>query len=177
MPAAIELQLLRFLPFRLNRLAVEVSQNLAQIYRQRYGIDVPEWRILATLGAEGRCTAQAIAASTRMHKTRVSRAVAYLREAGHVRVAGGTADGRETQLQLTPRGRRLYETLVPLALARERELLATLDPALAAAFLEALDRLEAALQLPRTEAALGAGRRQGPRQAAGKTTGSTARSA
>lgn len=176
MPAATELQLLRFLPFRLKRLAVEVSQNLAQIYRQRYGVDVPEWRILATLGAEGRCTAQAIAASTRMHKTRVSRAVACLRELGHVR-AGGAADGRETQLQLTPRGRRLYETLVPLALARERELLATLEPALAAAFLEALDRLEAALQLPRAEPAVRAGRREGPRRAAGKTSGNAARSA
>ncbi|WP_051278056.1 MarR family winged helix-turn-helix transcriptional regulator [Solimonas flava] len=175
MSAAAELHLLRFLPFRLNRLAAEVSQNLAQIYRQRYGIDVPEWRILATLGAEGRCTAQAIAASTRMHKTRVSRAVAFLRESGHVRVAAGAADGRETQLQLTPRGRRLYETLVPLALARERELLAVLEPALAAAFLEALERLESALQLPRAESAPPAGQPAGSR-VAGKASGRAARS-
>ena len=66
--------------------------------------------------------------------------------------------------------------LVPLALARERELLATLEADLAAAFLEALARLESALQLPRAESAPQAGRPAGSRRAAGKASGRAARS-
>src|SRR5260370_40055453 len=38
------LDLFRFVPFRLNRLAAEVSAALSSEYQQRYGLDIPEWR-------------------------------------------------------------------------------------------------------------------------------------
>src|SRR5258706_4801200 len=44
------LDLFRFVPFRLNRLAAEVSAALSSEYQQRYRVDIPEWRVLATLG-------------------------------------------------------------------------------------------------------------------------------
>src|ERR1700710_2812289 len=76
------LQLDDFVPCRLNRLAAEVSEHLAEVYRARFGLDIPEWRVMATVGPERGCTAQHIARSTRMHKTRVSRAIAHLEERG-----------------------------------------------------------------------------------------------
>lgn len=151
--APAELRLLEFVPFRLNRLAAEVSQRLSEIYRGRYGLDIPEWRILATLGPDRRRTAQYVAESTRMHKTRVSRAAAHLAELGLLRRGNSSADGREVLLQLTPKGRRIYADLVPLALRRQSELLACLAPAEAAAFLHGLSVLERALDLPQIEAA------------------------
>ncbi len=143
----LTLELERFLPFRLNRLAAAVSEQLAGIYRERFGIDVPAWRILATLGPDRSCTAQAVAEATRMHKTRVSRAVLELSRLGLLTRTASTADRREALLRLTAKGRRLYQKLVPLALARERELLNGLGSSELGDFLNGLDSLERSLGL------------------------------
>lgn|SRR6185437_2793360 len=144
---APELQLARFVPFRLNRLAAEVSEHLASIYRERFGLDVPEWRVMATVGPERGCTAQYIAGSTRMHKTRVSRAIAHLEERGLMTRVTSPADRREMELRLTQAGRRLYEELVPLALEREQTLLSCMSKEQLRAFTTGLDRLETYLGL------------------------------
>ncbi|HVW68422.1 MAG TPA: MarR family transcriptional regulator [Steroidobacteraceae bacterium] len=141
------LQLARFVPFRLNRLAVAVSEHLAAIYRERFGLDIPEWRVMATVGPERGCTAQYIAGSTRMHKTRVSRAIAHLEERGLMTRVTSTEDRREMELRLTKAGRRMYEELVPLALERERALLACMSKEPLSAFLAGLDSLETFLGL------------------------------
>jgi len=73
------LDLFRFVPFRLNRLAAEVSAALATEYQERYGLDIPEWRVLATLGFRNDpCSAQYISDCTRTHKSTISRAVTAL---------------------------------------------------------------------------------------------------
>ena len=72
------LKLEEFLPYRLNVVASLVSQALSRIYADRYGIGVPEWRVLVTLGQYGMMTGKAIGAHSHMHKTKVSRAVALL---------------------------------------------------------------------------------------------------
>src|ERR1700729_2025387 len=136
------LRLAGFVPFRLNRLAAEVSQHLSVIYRGRFALQIPEWRVMATVGQERGCTAQQIAASTRMHKTRVSRAIAQLRRRGLIERATSTQDRRALKLRLSPAGRRMYAQLVPLALARERALLACLSAPQRRALLQGLERLE-----------------------------------
>ena len=127
--AARQLRLERFMPFRLNRLAAGVSQHLSAVYRERFALEIPDWRVMATVGERGRCTAQHVAGSTRMHKTRVSRAIGRLQRRGLIARQGGAHDGRERLLRLTRSGRRLYARLVPLALARERGLLRALSTA------------------------------------------------
>jgi DNA-binding MarR family transcriptional regulator len=141
------LRLAGFVPFRLNRLAAEVSQHLSVIYRGRFALQIPEWRVMATVGQERGCTAQQIAASTRMHKTRVSRAIAQLRRRGLIERATSAQDRRALKLRLSPAGRRMYAQLVPLALARERALLACLSAPQRRALLQGLERLEQFLGL------------------------------
>jgi DNA-binding MarR family transcriptional regulator len=146
-PDAPVLELGEFVPFRLNRLAAEVSEHLASAYRERFDLDVPEWRVMATVGPERGCTAQYIVGSTRMHKTRVSRAIAHLEEKGLMTRLTSPADRREMELKLTKAGRRLYEQLVPLALERERTLLSCMTKEQLRAFTGGLDRLETYLGL------------------------------
>src|SRR5262249_9500314 len=73
------LKLEDFLPHQLNVLSSLVSQALTRVYG-RYGIGIPEWRVLVTLGENGAMTGKAVGAHTHMHKTKVSRAVAQLEQ-------------------------------------------------------------------------------------------------
>jgi DNA-binding MarR family transcriptional regulator len=116
----------RFLPYRLNVLAASVSNALAQIYAERFGITIPAWRVIATLGQFGVRTGRDIAAHAVMHKSTVSRAVALLVERGLVRRETNAQDAREDLLALTPEGRAVYEALAPEALAFEERLLSSL---------------------------------------------------
>ncbi|HEY0766878.1 MAG TPA: MarR family transcriptional regulator [Steroidobacteraceae bacterium] len=141
------LRLSGFVPFRLNRLAVEVSHHLSVIYRGRFALEIPEWRVMATVGQYQDSTAQQVAASTRMHKTRVSRAIAHLRKRGLIERLASRSDRREMHLRLSRAGRRMYAQLVPLALARERALLECMSVAERRGFVTGLDRLEESLGL------------------------------
>lgn len=110
------LRLEEFLPHRLNVLSSLVSQALTRVYG-RYGIGIPEWRVLVTLGENGVLTGKVVGAQTHMHKTKVSRAVAQLEERKFLTRRANRADLRELFLSLTPAGRAVYEELAPSALA------------------------------------------------------------
>jgi DNA-binding MarR family transcriptional regulator len=117
------LQLEDFLPYRLNVAASNVSQGLARIYSSRFGLDIPGWRVIATLGQMGQCTAKAIGAHSRMHKTKVSRAVGELEQRKLVQRMTNPSDKREMFLALTAAGRLTYAAIVPLAKAYQDGLL------------------------------------------------------
>ncbi|WP_157961366.1 MarR family winged helix-turn-helix transcriptional regulator [Microvirga flavescens] len=117
----------RFLPYRLNVLASLTSNALAQIYAERFGLTIPGWRVIVTLGQYEFRTARDIAAHGVMHKSTISRAVATLEERGLVARKPNADDRREELLELTPAGRAIYEDLAPEALAFERRLLSVLS--------------------------------------------------
>jgi DNA-binding MarR family transcriptional regulator len=135
------LKLEEFLPYRLNVVASLVSQALSRIYAERYGVGVPEWRVLVTLGQFGVMTGKAIGAHSHMHKTKVSRAVALLEERKLVMRRANRADLRESFLALTQQGRQMYEDLAPIALDFAQRLGDAVDPADRAALDRALQHL------------------------------------
>jgi DNA-binding MarR family transcriptional regulator len=138
---AAPLKLEQFLPYRLNVLASLVSQALSRIYVERYGLGVPEWRVLVTLGQFGVMTGKAVGAHSHMHKTKVSRAVAELEKRKLIARRANRADLRESFLSLTGAGRAIYEELAPGALDFARRLVEVVDPADRAAFERAMERL------------------------------------
>lgn len=123
------LTLAAFLPYRLNVVAASVSEGLARIYSDRFGIGIPEWRVLATTAEFSSITAKAIGAHAHMSKVRVSRAAAALEARGLIRRDRNAADLREAFLVLTPEGEAVHAEIVPLALAYVARLTAGLSPA------------------------------------------------
>ena len=145
------LDLFRFMPFRLNRLAAEVSAALSVEYRERYGLDIPEWRVLATLGfCESACTAQHVAHCTCTHKSTISRAVTALMRRKLIERVENKHDRREFALQLTRKGRTLYEELIPRLLRKEQQILSCLSAQERKHFATALGKIEQRLELAQT---------------------------
>lgn len=132
-----------FLPYRLNVLAKRISRELARRYQDRFGITIPEWRVIAILGREQPLSSNDIVDRSRMDKAKVSRAVAGLVARGYLSRQVHPDDQRLLRLAFTDAGQALYDRIAPLALDWERQFLATLSPGERAAFTGLLDRLEA----------------------------------
>src|ERR1700752_4883950 len=108
-PEEAPLRLEEFLPYRLNVLASLVSLALSRIYVERYGLGVPEWRVLVTLGQFGVMTGKAVGANSNIQKTKVSPAVAGLEKRKLLARRVNRSDLRESFLSLTAAGRIIYE--------------------------------------------------------------------
>ena len=100
-----------FLPYLLNRAAEETSVGFQALYRERYGMLRTEWRVLFHLGCYGDQTAREICDRARLHKTKVSRAVAALEGKRFLARTVSTTDRRREILSLTRRGTAAYRDL------------------------------------------------------------------
>jgi DNA-binding MarR family transcriptional regulator len=145
------LDLFRFVPFRLNRLAAEVSAALSTEYHARYGLDIPEWRVLATLGfRDDACSAQYIAHCTRTHKSTISRAVTALMTRQLVERVENEDDRREFALRMTRKGKALYQELIPRLKRKEQDILSCLSAQERKVFERLLGKIEKGLDLVQT---------------------------
>jgi len=106
----------RFLPYRLVNTAEKTSMALSKIYSDQFNLSIPEWRIMATLGAEGGLTAKQLSDRTQMNKVTVSRAIARLSDKKHLVKEGDPADGRVIYLSLSSAGKSTYKKLIPRVL-------------------------------------------------------------
>ena len=148
---SFRLDLFRFVPFRLNRLAAEVSAALSSEYQERYGLDIPEWRVLATLGfRDDACSAQYIAHCTRTHKSTISRAVTALMARELVERVENEDDRREFALRMTAKGKALYLELIPRLKRKEQEILSCLSAQERKDFAAMLGKIENSLDLVQT---------------------------
>ncbi len=130
-----------FLPYQLAVLAEYTSSRFAQVYSERFGLTIPEWRVLATVGERDMLRAKDIEAERHLHKTVVSRAIAKLRARGLVDLKNNSQDRRESFLLLTPKGRKLYDEIVLLAQIYSGEILAPLDATERAGLQRGLERM------------------------------------
>ena len=119
-----EFSLQDFLPFLLNRAAEESSLAFQTHYKNRYGMLRNEWRVLFHLGIFGQMTAREIGDRAKIHKTKISRAVAKLAERRFVSRSRDEKDLRAEHLRLTPAGEAAYRDLRAQAQSYDAELAA-----------------------------------------------------
>lgn len=128
MPQKDDFDLQNFLPYLLNQAAEESSLAFQQVYKDRYGMLRTEWRVLFHLGLYGRLTAKEIGLRSKMHKTKISRAVQRLEERRFLTRAPDAADRRQEYLDLTGQGQAAYRDLHGVAHSYDSALSATLTP-------------------------------------------------
>lgn len=128
----------KFFPYQLARLAEQVSLATAQVYRTRFSLGRDEWRVIAALAQGDEMKTSDVLGRTTMEKMQVSRALARLERDGLVERSPDPGDGRAWLVRLRPAGLALYRKIVPMVQAREEYLLSDLTEAerqvLAAAF-------------------------------------------
>ncbi len=118
-----------FLPYQLAALSERISREFSACYRERFGISVPEWRVVANLSqATGPVSVREIYRQVGMEKSKVSRAAKRLEERGFVIKETNAADRRLIKLSLSESGRELVRELTPIARAFEVQFLARLGP-------------------------------------------------
>ncbi|MEM8787334.1 MAG: MarR family transcriptional regulator [Pseudomonadota bacterium] len=111
-----------FLPYLLNQAADTLSLKFQRHYKARYGILRTEWRVLFHLGRYGPLTATEICDRARLHKTKVSRAVAALERKRFLARRESKQDRRQSILALTRQGRAAFDDLHAAARAFDAEI-------------------------------------------------------
>ncbi|WP_312371069.1 MarR family transcriptional regulator [Stenotrophomonas sp.] len=121
------LDLEQFLPYRISVLSNRVSGNIARLYGERYGLAIPEWRVITILALYPGSSASEVSERTAMDKVAVSRAVARLLERGFIKRETHGDDRRRSVLALSAAGFEVYETIAPMVIEMERRLMSALS--------------------------------------------------
>jgi DNA-binding MarR family transcriptional regulator len=135
------LKLRKFLPYQLSVTSNAVSDLIARSYRGKFGLKIPEWRLMAILGEHASMTQRDMVTAAAMDKVTVNRASKTLAARGLIERAPNAADGRSHHVMLSVTGRDLYEQIVPEAQATHKALIAILDAGELKALEEILGKL------------------------------------
>ncbi len=135
------LTLEQFLPYRLSILSNRVSSIIAQTYKDKFGLSITEWRIMAVLGEYPGASADEVSAKTQIEKSLISRALKKLLERNLVTRSVDEKDRRRQNLMLSSIGMDVYRQIVPVSLDYEKQLLECFSAAERKQFDEMIDRL------------------------------------
>lgn len=111
-----------FTPYRAAVVAQMLSEGLSHQYRERFGISIPDWRVLVHLSHSGGASVRDIEQRVVMEKSKVSRAAARLEARKLITKRPNPKDKRLVHLALTPQGEGLMRDLLPLAEAFQKRI-------------------------------------------------------
>ena len=122
-------------------LANLLRRSAAQVYRRELGLSQIEWRILAIVGDQAPLSLSGLVTILGLDKGQTSRGVTSLVGRRVLTRSSDESDSREIRIDMTPRGRELFGSLMTLALARNRNLIVGVGKAELATIFTELDRL------------------------------------
>jgi len=102
-----------FFPYKVRIFYRAVSESVARVYKEAYGLSVQEWRIMAVLGPTDGLTATDIVKRSSMDKVVISRAIQRMRDRDLISQSAHPTDGRQFVLNLSEEGRRIFSELTP----------------------------------------------------------------
>ncbi len=111
-----------YLPYRLSVASNKVSGLIARAYEKRFGLTIPQWRIMVTLAGGVSLSQKGLVERTAMDKVTISRAVGVLVNRGYLIKSENLPDKRSDLLSLCETGHEVVEAVSPLAQSIEAAL-------------------------------------------------------
>ncbi|MBN9428364.1 MAG: MarR family transcriptional regulator [Burkholderiales bacterium] len=124
-PASMRLE--RRITFRFSRLAALSTKPVAKLFLRRFGLTLPSWRALITIGSLQPTSPTEVAKRMSIEAYKVTRAVDNLVAKQLVQRNSDVADGRRSVLVLTRRGAKVYTEIDAIRWKIESELLSVLS--------------------------------------------------
>lgn len=116
-----------FVTYKINQLSSAFERQWTRVMREKAGVSLSEWRILAVLH-DGAATFARIVEATGVNKALASRSMHQLEELELVNISDTPGDARSITLTLTGKGKKLLDNVLPVALQRQAHLLSVLTP-------------------------------------------------
>lgn len=132
-----------FLTFQVNQLSSAFERQWSRSMRDKAGVSLSEWRIMAILQA-GPQTFARLVEMTEVNKALAHRSAKALAELELIEIADTPGDARSTTLALTGKGRKLFSKIRPMAVSRQEKFLNALTAQERQTFYLALQKLRAA---------------------------------
>lgn len=120
----MKLTLESYLPYKLSVTSNKVSALIAKAYEAKFGLSIPQWRLLAVLNQESPLSQLELVNRTFMDKVMVSRTVSSLIARGLIERKTQKADKRLQALSLTKDGQVVVDEIIPIAKELEAKILA-----------------------------------------------------
>tara|TARA_B100000459_G_scaffold101595_1_gene58204 strand:- start:194 stop:688 length:495 start_codon:yes stop_codon:yes gene_type:complete len=113
--------------FRISYLANRLVIPVYEYIKREFGLNWGEYLLLFCLSNIKELTAQDVADMTGRPRNSISRAVHRMLDDGYLTRSPDPADGRQALLRITPKGQELHGQIVPRFIARQEQILGSLD--------------------------------------------------
>lgn len=111
----------------LLRVANVIHQESTAAYARKYGLSLPEWRILGRLAESAPMRLATFCRVSNFDKAQATRVLRGLSARRLVRIFADAAHKHRRVVDITPSGRRMADAVFPEAMAEQMKLLRALD--------------------------------------------------
>jgi DNA-binding MarR family transcriptional regulator len=147
--SAASLNVEDFLTFRITRLSNALRTGLTKRYLEEFELSLPEWRLLALTARFAPLRFSEVTSRSSMDKGQVSRTLREMSKKGFVKMKSIRTPGSRAaealaapvMVSITPKGKALYASVLPVARKRQAEMLMTLSEAERVALYSILEKL------------------------------------
>lgn len=127
-----------YVTYQVTVLAQMFGREAARVYSSKWGLSLPQARIMTVLGKLPGMSLRELTDQTQMDKGQISRVVTQMEADGLITRESDKNDGRRLILTLTPSGAKLHDQTIGTAESRQKAILSVLTR-------EELDDLNATL--------------------------------